>query len=210
MTDDARGMADEMETPPLETEASGTAAPARGYWQTREYVFAAMISAALLVVASVVIPFTLPLRIPGLANAVNGLFGSFFVVIGLARLRKPGALLLITGIYALICLMISPLIFGFILFGGVFGEIVCTLVFRGYRGTVAPVVGALLYEMGMFPAAMLLSVFFLPERYTEIAWWVFLVAEAAIFTTSLAGALLGIKVARELARAGKLRLEADS
>ncbi len=37
-----------------------------------------MISAALLVVASIVIPFTLPLRIPGLANAVNGLFGSFF------------------------------------------------------------------------------------------------------------------------------------
>ncbi len=47
-----------------------------------------MISAALLVVASIVIPFTLPLRIPGLANAVNGLFGSFFLVIGLIRLKN--------------------------------------------------------------------------------------------------------------------------
>jgi hypothetical protein len=72
------------------------------YWTTREYVFAAMTSVALLVVASIVIPFTLPLRIPGLANAVNGLFGSFFLVIGLIRLRKPGSLLLITGVYSLI------------------------------------------------------------------------------------------------------------
>ncbi|BBO89139.1 hypothetical protein [Desulfosarcina ovata] len=177
------------------------------YWETREYVFAAMIAAALLVVASVVIPFTLPLRIPGLANAVNGLFGSFFVVIGLARLRRPGSLILITGIYSLICLMVSPIIFGFVLCGGLFGEVVCSLLFRGYRGKIAPVAGAVLYEMGMFPAAMLLSFFFLPDRYSGIAWWVFIVAEAAIFCTSLAGAMAGLKVAKELSMAGKLRLE---
>ena len=177
------------------------------YWTTREYVFAAMTSVALLVVASVVIPFTLPLRIPGLTNAVNGLFGSFFLVIGLVRLRKPGSLLLITGVYSLICLSISPLIFGFVLTGGVFGELVCSLLFRGYRGKVAPVCGAILYEMGMFPAAMGLSFFFLPLRYTEMAPWIFGVAELAIFTTSLIGALVGLKVAAELSRAGKLQLE---
>jgi energy-coupling factor transport system substrate-specific component len=177
------------------------------YWDTRDFVFAAMVSAGLLVVASVIIPLTLPLRIPGLTNAVNGLFGSFLIVIGLARLRKPGSLILITGVYALICLMISPIIFGFILFGGLVGEIICTLVFKGYRGKAAPVAGAVLYEMGMFPAAMALSFFFLPERYSNIAWWVFIVAEIAIFTTSLIGGLLGLKVAKELAKAGKLRLE---
>lgn len=177
------------------------------YWTTRDYVFAAMISVALLVVASIVIPFTLPLRIPGLANAVNGLFGSFFVVIGLIRLRKPGSLLLITGIYSLICLSVSPLVFGFVLTGGIVGEILCTLVFREYKGRTAPVCGAILYEMGMFPAAMVLSCFFLPERYRELAPWIFIVAELAIFTTSLLGALAGLKVAKELSRAGKLNLE---
>lgn len=176
-------------------------------WTTREYVFAAMISAALLVVASIVIPFTLPLRIPGLANAVNGLFGSFFLVIGLIRLKKPGSLLLITGIYSLICLSVSPLVFAFVLIGGIFGETVCTTLFRGYHGKLAPVCGAVLYEMGMFPAAMVLSFFFLPERYQELAPWIFIVAEIAIFTTSLIGALIGLKVARELSRAGRLQLE---
>ena len=180
---------------------------ANAYWHTREYVFAAMVSAALLVVASVIIPFTLPLRIPGLTNAINGFFASFFVVIGLVRLRRPGSLLLITGIYSLICLVISPVIFGFVIIGGLLGEIVCSLVFRGYHGSTAPVCGAVLYEMGMFPAAMAISFFFLPERYGAIAPWVFVVAELAILTTALAGGLLGLKVARELARAGKLNLE---
>jgi len=96
------------------------------YWTTREYVLADITSAALLVVASIVIPFTLPLRIPGLANAINGLFGSFFLVIGLIRLRKPGSLLLITGVYSLICLSVSPVVFGFVLIGGVLGELICS------------------------------------------------------------------------------------
>jgi len=178
------------------------------YWTTREYVFAAMTAVALLVVASIVIPFTLPLRIPGLANAVNGLFGSFFVVIGLVRLRKPGSLLLITGIYSLICLSVSPVVFGFVLTGGIFGELICTLLFRGYRGVVAALCGAVLYEMGMFPAAMVLSFFFLPDRYKDMAPWIFVVAELAILITSTAGALAGIKVAKELSKAGKLQLEA--
>jgi len=181
---------------------------ASSYWSTREYVFAAMTAAALLVTASIVIPFTLPLRIPGLTNAVNGLFGSFFVTIGLIRLRRPGSLLLITGIYSLICLAISPVIFGFVLTGGLIGEIVCFLIFRGYSGRIAPVCGAVLYEMGMFPAAMALSFFFMPERYGAVAPWIFVAAEAAIFTTALCGSLLGLKVAGELARAGKLQVAA--
>ncbi len=72
-----------------------------------------------------------------------------------------------------------------------------------------PVVGAVLYEMGMFPFAMLLSFFFLPERYGAVAPWIFLVAETAIFTTSLVGSLIGLKLARELARAGRLSLEVE-
>jgi hypothetical protein len=177
------------------------------YFTTREYVFAAMIACGLLLTASVIIPLTLPLRIPGLANAATAPFSSFFLVVGLMRLRKPGSLLLITGIYALICLAISPLIFGFIMVGGLLGEAVCSMVFKGYRGKVAPVVGAVLYEVGMFPAAMVLSLFFIPERYTNMALWVWFAAESAIVATSLMGALCGLKVARELAHAGKLQLE---
>lgn len=176
-------------------------------WTTNDYVFAAMISVALLVTASIIIPFTLPLNIPGLANAVNGLFGSFFIVIGLIRLKKPGSLLLITGIYSIICLSVSPVVFGFILIGGIVSELFCSLVFRGYHGKLAPVCGAVLLKMAMFPASMALSFFFLPERYKSVAPAIFILAELAIFTTATIGSLAGLKVAKELARAGKLQIE---
>jgi len=178
------------------------------YWTTREYVFASMTALALFVVASVIMPMTLPLRIPGLTNSINAFFASIFIVIGLARLQKPGSLLLITGIYSLICLVAaSPVVFGFVLLGGAFSEGLCSLIFRGYRGTRAPVVAAVIYEMAMFPFAMALSFFFLPERYGKIAPWIFVGAEAAIFLTALAGGLIGLKMTKELARAGKLQLE---
>jgi hypothetical protein len=47
----------------------------------------------------------------------------------------------------------------------------------------------------------------MPARALKPALWVFIVAEAAILATSLLGALGGLKVARELARAGKLQIE---
>ncbi|MFZ2087842.1 MAG: hypothetical protein WAU47_04640 [Desulfobaccales bacterium] len=177
------------------------------YFTTREYVFAALLAGALLAVSSIIIPLTLPLRIPGLANAVNAPFASFFLVIGLARLRKPGSLLLILGIYALICLMIHPVIFFFIMTGAMVAEIVCWLIFRGFRTPKAQVTGVILYELASFPAAMLFSLWLMPARALKPALWVFIVAEAAIFITALLGALAGLKVARELARAGKLHIE---
>jgi len=177
------------------------------YFTTREYVFAALLAGALLATSSIIIPLTLPLRIPGLANAVNAPFASFFLVIGLARLRKPGSLLLVLGLYALVCLLIHPVIFSFIMTGAIFAEFVCWLIFRGFRTPKAQVTGVILYELASFPAAMLFSLWLMPARALKPALWVFIVAEAAIFITALLGALAGLKVARELARAGKLHIE---
>jgi energy-coupling factor transport system substrate-specific component len=177
------------------------------YFSTREYVLAALLAGALLAVSSIIIPLTLPLRIPGLANAVNAPFASFFLVIGLARLRKSGSLLLILGIYGLICLMIHPVIFSFIMTGAIVAEIVGWLMFRGFGSPKAQVAGAVVYEMASFPAAMLFSLLLMPAWALKPALWVFLVAEAAILAASLVGSLAGLKVARELARAGKLQIE---
>jgi len=146
------------------------------YFSTREYVLAALLAGALLAVSSIIIPLTLPLRIPGLANAVNAPVASFFLVIGLARLRKPGSLLLILGIYGLICLMIHPVIFSFIMTGAIVAEIVTWLFFRGFGTPKAQVTGAVVYEMASFPAAMLFSLLFMPARALKPALWVFLVA----------------------------------
>ena len=177
------------------------------YWTTREYVFAAIIVVGLMLAAKIIIPLTMPLRIPGLANTIYAPFSALVLTIGLIRLKKPGSLLLIVGIYALISLSISLIITGFLLVGGIAGELAGTFVFRGYRGRIAPVVSTVLFEMGMFPGALIMTFFFFPERYTAIGLWILLAAEAAILVTSLVGCFLGLKIAGELARAGKLSLE---
>ena len=177
-------------------------------FSTREYVFAALVVAAQLVISSILIPITLPLRIPGLANTINAPFSSCLLVIGLARLRKPGSMLLMALIYALLCLPISPVIFSFILCGGLLGEAVGTFGFRGYRSPRAQIASVVAHQMGMFPAAMLFSFLFTPARFVKPVAWAWLVAEVAIATTSLLGALAGIRIVRELVRAGKLRIEA--
>jgi len=179
------------------------------YFSTREYVFAAMIACAQLVVASIIIPLTLPLRIPGLANTANAPFLSFLLVLGLMRLRKPGSLLLIGSIHALIDLAISPIIFFFVLSSAIFAEAVCTVLFRGYRSAQAQVAGAMLHQVAMFPAAMLFSFFLTPERFVKPVAWVWCVAIAVIALASLAGSLGGLKVGKELGRAGKLQVEVD-
>ncbi|MFP4417663.1 MAG: hypothetical protein ACLFSB_10370 [Chitinispirillaceae bacterium] len=179
----------------------------KAYWSTREYVFAAITVVVLFVVSSIIIPFTLPLRIPGLANVVVALFSNCFIVIALLRLKRPGSLLLVKGIYGSICLLISPVITGFVLAGTIVGEAVGSLVFKGYGKAVSAVAAAVIYQMVAFPAAMFISFKFTPERYHTIVWWVWIVAEVAIFTTALISSLIGVRIARELARAGKLDLE---
>jgi hypothetical protein len=182
----------------------------QAYWSTREYVFAAMTVVILFVVSSIIIPFTMPLRIPGLANVVISLFSNCFIVIALLRLRRPGSLLLIKGIYALICLLISPVITGFVLTGAIIAEAFCSLIYKGYTNKSAPVVAAVLYQMTSFPAAMFISFRFTPERYHTVVWWVWIAAEAAIFAASLISSIVGLRIAKELARAGKLNIEVSA
>jgi len=177
------------------------------YFSTREYVFAAMMAAGKLVTSSILVPLTLGLRIPGLTNVIIGPFASFFLVLGLIRLRKPGSLLLITGLYSLTCLPIHLLIFLFVITGGVFAELVCTTVFRGYETRLAQGAGAVLYQMAIWPAAMFFSYLLMPETFKAFPIWVWPVAEIAIAISALVGTLVAFRVAKELVKAGKLRVE---
>ena len=143
-------------------------------------VFAALIAAGMFFVSGITIPMTLHVPIPGLANVVFAPFCAFLLVLGLARLRKPGALLLIALINGLVSLPISPVIFSFVVVGGFFADAVSSLLFRGYRTRAAQVTGAVLFQLGIFPAAKFFSHFYTPERYQAIAAHIMLLAEGAI------------------------------
>lgn len=179
------------------------------YFKTRDFVFAALIAAGMFVVSGITIPMTLHVPIPGLANVVFAPFCAFLLVLGLARLRKPGALFLIALINGLVSLPISPVIFSFVVAGGLFADGVSSLIFRGYRTRAAQITGAVLFQLGIFPAAKFFSHFYMPEKYQAIAAHIMLLAEGAILIVGLAGAWGGVKVVQELARAGKMPAEGE-
>jgi hypothetical protein len=186
----------------------------RAYFSTRELVFAALTVVAMQIWTIPAIALTLPsemsLGVMGLSNMAVAPVCSLLMAIALVRLRKPGSVLLITGLYGAAAMMGPGLyITLFILMGGVFSEVVCTLAFRGYYRSAAVVAGPTLYHVGMFPATLFLrAVGLLNNPLGTAAPWAYAVALAGITIAALAGSLLGLKVAQELVRAGKLRSDA--
>ncbi len=188
----------------------------RAYFSTRELVFAALTVVAMQIWTIPAIALTLPseltLGVMGLSNMAVAPVCSFLMAIALVRLRKPGSVLLITGLYAAAAAMGPGVYISlFILMGGVFAEVVCTLVFRGYHRWEAVVAGPTLYHVGMFPSTLVLrSVGLLNDPLGVTAPWAYAVAVLGITIAALVGSLLGLKVAQELVRAGKLRSDAPN
>lgn len=186
----------------------------RAYFSTRELVFAALTVVAMQIWTIPAIALTLPselsLGVMGLSNMAVAPVCSFLMAIALVRLRKPGSVLLITGLYAAAAAMGPGIYISlFILMGGVFSEVVCTLAFRGYYRPAAVVAGPTLYHVGMFPSTLFLrAVGLLNNPLGKPAPWAYAVAVVGIAIAALIGSLLGLKVAQELVRAGKLRSDA--
>lgn len=178
---------------------------------TRDYVFAALVALGQFIASAITIPLTFPLTIFGANVIVYAPFAAFFLVIGLLRLRKPGSVLLISTIYALIGLFISPVIFFFVFSSALLTEGACSLIFRGYDSTTSRVTAALLHYSLMLPASMIFSLWLMPADYVRehfgagIAAWA--IAELLVVAGVLAGALAGTAVGRELVKAGRLRVE---
>jgi hypothetical protein len=187
----------------------------KGYFSVRELVFAAITVVGMQVwtipAIAVSLPWELSSGVLGLSNMAVAPVCSFLLAVALVRIRKPGAVLLITGIYALAAMM-GPGVYVacFILMGGLISELVCSAVFRGYRTAAAQVAGPVLYHLGMFPSVIFLRSIGVLSSNTPLGaypWWAYLVAAVGITVASAAGAVLGVRVARELVKAGKLRAD---
>lgn len=172
----------------------------------RDYAFAALIVAALLVVNGAVVPLTLGIQIPGIRNAASAPLASLLLAVALVRLQRRGAVLLVLAPLALLYLAIHPVITAFVLLGALCTEILCGLPLRGYRSTPAWLLAPMIYQLCSFAAGSALATFLLPAQfYRGAAWYLWAGMTAAIIALSLAGAGIGIRLARELIRAGRLR-----
>ena len=179
-------------------------------FQIKDVVFLAIMSAVALATCAVM-PLVISLQplIFGISQLVTALQIGVFFAIGLYKVRKPGSLLIMALMMGLIQLMMSPPMFLSSVLNGVLIELI-VLLFRGYEKDTAVFVAAMLHTPLSLPFNYLYNRLIkgADSPLAAVADRAPLAAVGmtlAVVAVSALGALIGIKIARELKKSGVLK-----
>ena len=179
-------------------------------FQIKDVVFLAIMSAVALATCAVM-PLVISLQplIFGISQLVTALQIGVFFAIGLYKVRKPGSLLLMALMMGLIQLMMSPPMFLSSVLNGVLIELI-VLLFRGYEKDAAVFVAAMLHTPLSLPFNYLYNRLIkgADSPLAAVADRAPLAAVGmtlAVVAVSALGALIGIKIAKELKKSGVLK-----
>ena len=179
-------------------------------FQIKDVVFLAIMSAVALATCAVM-PLVISLQplIFGISQLVTALQIGVFFAIGLYKVRKPGSLLIMALMIGLIQLMMSPPMFLSSVLNGVLIELI-VLLFRGYEKDAAVFVAAMLHTPLSLPFNYLYNRLIkgADSPLAAVADRAPLAAVGmtlAVVAVSALGALIGIKIARELKKSGVLK-----
>lgn len=182
-------------------------------YRIKDIVFLAIITACTLVTGAVM-PLLVNVPLFGIVQLGLGLQFSVFPVIGLMKVRKPGALFLQSVfISAFLIFMFPPM--ALLTVCALIAEGVALLPFRGYQNDWACVVAGTLYMPLTLPLMWLYyNTFYTVTGKEKAATSLFLggtnpgvavgISVAAV-ALSFAGSVIGMLIARELKKAGVLK-----
>lgn len=182
-------------------------------YKIKDIVFLAIITACTLVTGAVM-PLLVNIPLFGIVQLGLGLQFSIFPVIGLMKVRKPGALFLQSVfISAFLIFMFPPM--ALITVCALIAEAVVLLFFRGYRSDWACVVAGTLYMPLSLPLMYLYyNAFYTVTGSEKAATSLFLggtnpgvvvgISVAAV-ALCFVGSVVGMLIARELKKAGVLK-----
>lgn len=177
-------------------------------WTVRDVVFLAILSAVATCTAAVM-AIVSHIYIFGLAQLVTALQFSLFPAIALMKVRKPGAILFFACFTGIVELFMAPVMFFSSIITGIVIELLVWLVFRGFDSDRAVFVAAWLFIPVTLPLNLLYYRLFSSELYQaffsdglKILCIVFVVGA---FAVAALGSALGVKISRELTKAGVLK-----
>lgn len=182
-------------------------------YKIKDIVFLAIITACTLVTGAVM-PLLVNIPLFGIVQLGLGLQFSVFPVIGMMKVRKPGALLLQSIFISVFLIFMFPPM-ALITVCALIAEAVVLLFFRGYRSDWACVVAGTLYMPLMLPLMWLYyNTFYTVTGSEKAATSLFLgganpvvavgISVAAV-ALCFAGSVIGMLIARELKKAGVLK-----
>lgn len=206
--------ADKPETAPKKSEAiEENDSKIFKKYKIKDIVFLAIITACTLVTGAVM-PLLVNVPLFGIVQLGLGLQFSVFPVIGMMKVRKPGALLLQSIFISVFLIFMFPPM-ALIIVCALIAETLALLIFRGYKNDWACVVAGTLYMPLTLPLMWLYyNTFYTVTGEEKAATSLFLggtnpgvvvgISVAAV-ALCFAGSVIGMLIARELKKAGVLK-----
>lgn len=184
-----------------------------GKYKIKDIVFLAVITACTLITGAVM-PLLVNVPLFGIIQLGLGLQFSVFPVIGMMKVRKPGALLLqAIFISVFLVFMFPPMVF--IILCALVAEAVTLLVFHGYENDWSCVLAVTLYMPLTLPLMYLYyNAFYTVTGEEKAATSMFLGGanpgvvvgiSIAVVALCFVGSVVGMLVSRELKKAGVLK-----
>lgn len=182
-------------------------------YKIKDIVFLAIMAACMLVTGAIM-PLVGQIPVFGIIQICLGLQFSVFPVIGMMKVRKPGALLFMSVCCGVVLVFMNTVMFVCLLICAVIAEGLALLIFRGYRKDGACLLSGTVY----FP----LTLPFLYVYYRFLYSWSGQEGEAvnafigssagmavgmsiAVVAVCFVGALIGMLIARELKKSGVMK-----
>ena len=160
-------------------------------FQVKDFVFLAILSAAMTLCGGITMPLVMHTTLFGLRNMAAAPIYALFCAIGMMKVRKPGALTIIGLFSGAPLVFFSPVMFFNNFVAAIIAELLMLLFFRGYKNK----------------GSVLFSIWLNGQSYEQL-----LARPTASIFTSLGtvalgfiGAAIGMKIAAELQKAGKLK-----
>lgn len=176
-------------------------------FQVKDFVFLAVLSAAMTLCGGITMPLVMHTTVFGLRNMAAAPIYSIFVAIGLMKVRKPGALTIIGLFSGAPLIFFSTVMFFNNFVSAIIAELIMLLIFRGYQKKVSVFVTTGIYMPFSLPISVLFSLWLNGQSYAQLAANPKISVLTSIGTITLAflGAAIGMKIAAELQKAGKLK-----
>ena len=176
-------------------------------FQVKDFVFLAVLSAAMTLCGGITMPLVMHTTVFGLRNMAAAPIYSIFVAIGLMKVRKPGALTIIGLFSGAPLIFFSTVMFFKNFVSAIIAELIMLLIFRGYQKKVSVFVTTGIYMSFSLPISVLFSLWLNGQSYDQLTANPKISVLTSIGTIALAflGAAIGMKIAAELQKAGKLK-----
>lgn len=176
-------------------------------FQVKDFVFLAVLSAAMTLCGGITMPLVMHTTVFGLRNMAAAPIYSIFVAIGLMKVRKPGALTIIGLFSGAPLIFFSTVMFFNNFVSAIIAELIMLLIFRGYQKKVSVFVTTGIYMPFSLPISVLFSLWLNGQSYTQLTANPKISVLTSIGTIALAflGAAIGMKIAAELQKVGKLK-----